>query len=465
MHRTILCLLFPLIANAQWSNDSLNNLVIADRSDEQVQAKIVTDNDGSSYISWYDNAAGGYDVYLQRLNANGVEQWPHNGILVADRGYSSTQDYGLSIDNNGNALLAFRDDRGGTEKITANKISSAGDLLWGEFGIQVSGTTGFLAAPKIAGTADGNVVVAWTKDAEVIVQKLDPDGSALWGSGIIQMAPGSTLIASDLKASDLGHVIISMVESAGFSSPKHLWVQKLAALDGAPLWGMDPLRVFDLATGSLQFGNFPTFITDDMGGAIFSWYTTSPSLNCRVQRVDSTGLEYFVHNGVETATNAAQLRVSPAITFNPATQEIYVFWTELNAAQSQTGIYGQKFDLLGVRQWTDNGKTLVPISASQRTFVQTSLLNNEPMVAWIHSLEFNNDSIEGTQVNSDGNFNWTPEIVQIGSNTNTDSRLTSAINSNNFGIYAWSEGTDVKVQNLNLDGTLGLDIIFVNGFE
>ncbi len=72
-------------------------------------------------MSWFDNATGGYDVYLQRLDAAGVEQWPHNGVLVADRGYSSTMDYGLAVDTAGCALLAFNDDRTG-EAVTVARI-------------------------------------------------------------------------------------------------------------------------------------------------------------------------------------------------------------------------------------------------------------------------------------------------------------------------------------------------------
>jgi hypothetical protein len=77
-------------AFAQWSSDPAANLVLADRSNEQVQPKLVATADGGFYVSWFDNADGGYDVRLQRLDANGVEQWPHNGVLVADRSFSST---------------------------------------------------------------------------------------------------------------------------------------------------------------------------------------------------------------------------------------------------------------------------------------------------------------------------------------------------------------------------------------
>ena len=86
---------FSVAAFAEWSTDPATNLVVADRSGEQVQPKIVATADGGFYVSWFDNSAGGYDVYLQRLDAAGNELWAHNGVLVADRGYSSTQDLSL----------------------------------------------------------------------------------------------------------------------------------------------------------------------------------------------------------------------------------------------------------------------------------------------------------------------------------------------------------------------------------
>ena len=38
------------------------------------------------------------------------------------------------------------------------------------------------------------------------------------------------------------------------------------------------MKVFD--GGSLQFGEFPYFLSDGNGGAVFAWYSSSPSLQC-----------------------------------------------------------------------------------------------------------------------------------------------------------------------------------------
>ena len=313
------------------------------------------------------------------------------------------------------------------------------------------------------------MIVAWTQDVNVVVQKLDVSGSPLWGAGVTLTPSGTSLAASALHAVEAGRAVVSMVHSVAPSGPRHVWAQKLASADGAPLWGPTPLPVYDAAGGSLQFGNFPDFVVDDGGGAVFSWYTSSPSLQVRVQRVDAVGTELFAHNGVEASTNAAQLRVSPAVSFAAASQETFLFWVETNVAQSQFGIYGQKLDAVGGRRWTDAGKELVPLGASQMSFVQNAALADGALVAWIDSVAFGNDPIRGTRVDTDGDFVWSPELTDLATDATASSRLAGGLGSLGFGIYAWSDGdsgaADILAQNLNPDGTLGPDSIFADGFE
>ncbi len=451
-------------APAEWSTSPATNLVVADRSGEQVQPKIVATGDGGFYISWFDNSAGGYDVYLQRLDAVGDEQWAHNGVLVADRSYSSTQDYGLSIDTAGNALLAFRDDRDGPDKVTVSKISPDGTLLWGIDGVEVSSGSGFFAVPKVAGTTDGNVVVAWISDDDVVAQKLDPAGAPLWGAGVTLSPTADSFSLCDLHASDAGTSILSFI-AGPFLGPNHLWAQKLAAADGALLWGAGHVQVFD--GGSLQIANRPPFVTDGAGGAVFAWYTSVPTFQCRVQRILANGSEVFAHQGVEVSTNASQIRVNPRAAFLPTTEEIVVFWKEQNPAQSQSGLWGQKIDNAGVRQWTDNGLEFMPISSDQVMSVTTLPFADGAIVAWIHSVTFGNDPVYAIRVDGNGDFVWSPPISEVGILPTSSSRLAGALSSQGFAAYAWSDGdpADILAQNVNPDGSLGPGAIFVDGFE
>ena len=441
-------------ARAQWSDDPSQNLAVADRSGEQTQAKIHPTSDGGAYISWFDNSTGGYDVYLQRLDAGGNEQWAHNGVLIADRLFSSTQDYDLDVDAADHALLAFRDDRLTGIQITATRVDPDGTQVWGATGVQLTNTTDFVAAPKIAAATDGNIVVAWSQDDATILQKLDSDGNPLWIPATTLTDPGGQgFSASDLNASSLGTVIISLVR--GFLGPTY-YAQKLSSA-GAQLWTSSPIPIFD--GGFLQIGNFPAFVSDDGGGAAFGWYGTGP-LQCYVQHVLSNGVEQLPHDGVAASTDLSQVRVSPSVSHLRATGETFLFWNELNSGQSQFGVYGQKFNTVGTRQWSDTGKVLVPVGATEYRQVRNLQLGDGAIVFFVEGPSFGSQQVIGTRVDTDGDFTWAPTMPAVSSAASSKSRLVATLTPDNSGaLVAWidtrNDAGDVYAQRINDDGSLG----------
>jgi hypothetical protein len=464
---------------AIWSDDPAHNLLIADGASEQVQAKMVALADGGFYVSWFDNAAGGYDVRLQRLSAGGAELWPHNGVLVADRNLSSTTDYGLAVDAAGNAFLAFNDDSQPTPRIVVAKISPSGVALWGTPGVAVSNSSAFLASPRVAGTDDGEVVVAWFQDPDTVLQRLDANGTKLWATNGVALAhSGDTFVLADLQATgangglDSGNVIVSWVRYVTFNGAKQLWAQKLDS-DGAPLWGAGHKQVFDLAGGSLQFGNFPGFESNGLGGAVFAWYTSTPALQVRVQQILGTGTEAYVHNGVEVSTNAAQLRVDPSATFDAQSGQVTDFWVEKNSLQSQHGLYGQQLDLAGARLWGNNGIAILTLDAQELSQVRalpvpTALALGDTLVGWVTTIAFDHQTIRAIRVDAAGDTVWNPGFVDVKSSATSTSRLAAAANTRGSAGFAWTDGEslrDLRAQNLRFDGNLGLPPLFSDGFE
>jgi len=441
-------------ARAQWSDDASVNLPLGDGSGEQTQAKIHPTADGGAYVSWFDNGTGGYDVRLQRLDAAGVEQWAHGGVLIADRSFSSTQDYSLDVDGAGFALLAFRDDRPTGVQITATRVDPSGTQVWGALGVQLTATTDFVAAPKIAATSDGFIVVAWTQESTTRLQKLDDTGAPQWAPDVVLTDPGgSSFSASDMHGADAGSVIISLVR--GFLSPTY-YAQKIAA-DGSQLWGAgSPLAIFD--GGFLQIANFPTFVLDGAGGAVFGWYGTGP-LQCYAQHVLANGHERFAHDGVAASTNLAQLRVSPSVSYSPATGETFLFWTELNSMQSQFGVYGQKYDGTGVRQWGNTGAVLVPVGATERGQVRNLQLGDGAVVLYVEGPAFGSQQVLATRLDGSAAPVWGVPTTVVSSAASGKSRLAVALNGDDMVQAAWidtrNDAGDVYAQNVNDDGTLG----------
>jgi len=465
----------PCAVHAQWSADPANNLVIADRDNEQVQPKIVPTADGGFYISWFDNATGGYDVYLQRLDAGGNEQWAHNGVLVADRDFSSTQDYGLDIDADGNALLAYRFNVAGVAQIAAQKVAPDGTLLWTSPGVIVSADAGGANAPKIAATGDGNIAVGWTSsDGAVIVQKLDGDGNPLWGSGV-SISSATSWALSDLHSDADGNVIASWVVLS-FTSPHAMYAQKLAAIDGGALWGTDPVTIYDASDGGLQFGNFPPFIADGNGGAVFVWYTVGASGLVRAQHVMSDGTQAFAQNGVLASTDDSQNHFEPDGAYDAASGDIYALWRETDLqTQGQIGVYAQRIDSTGARQWGDGGLVLVPLSTVDQTEMTALPVAGGGLVAAWSSDDFPNPTpLHAARLDTTGNYVWATQVVDFSTEPNDTGRLAGAVSTDGYFAYAWTASAasfagDIHAQNINPDGTLGVpvdnDTIFANGFD
>jgi hypothetical protein len=447
----------------QWSSDPMVNLALAanPNGSDQVQPKLVPLKQNGWYVSWFDaNPATphpvGYDVFYQRLSSAGVQKFPQGGIMVADLTNSSTEDYGLDVDTTGNALIAFLDTREGisNQQVTAAKMSPSGDPLWTRHGVQLTSDSSFHAAPKIVGTSDGNIVVAWTSDSDVVLQKLNASGVAQWGSGVVFSLSGYDYLLADLHAADDGSVIVSWVSNKGFGSNSQLWTNKVSS-SGSLLWGSGNHNIFNV--GSLQFGNFPYFVYDGNGGAVFAWYTSIPTLQCFAQHIRSDGSAAFPQNGVAGSGNTINVRVSPAAAYNKATDEVFMFWTEEDSNQVLNGVYGQKFNSTGALQWGADGLTIVPLGTDQQIFVSTVPVGSDPLVFWVDMQSFGSATIQAAKLDDSGATVCAQ--FPVSSLAADKARLVAAIAPSSIAAVAFEDdrtgNNGIYIQNVNPDCSLG----------
>ena len=449
----------------QWSSDPSKNLPLADKGNgnDQVQPKVKPLPNNQWYISWFDSDPKspppvGYDVYFQRLSAAGVEQLRHDGVMVADLSNSSTEDYGLDIDTEGHALLAFLDTReGSNQQVTAAMMGKGGKPLWGKRGVQLTKDNKEHAVPKIAGTSDGYIVVAWTSittNGDVEVQKLNSQGVPQWSKPVVLHESGYNYTLADLHAADKGSVIVSWERDNGFYSDHQLRANKLSA-SGQLLWGKKNVVIFD--KGSLQLGEFPYFIPDGSGGAVFSWYTNSPTLQCFAQHIRADGSEAFPHNGSAGSTNTSNLRVGPSVSYRAASDETFLFWTEEDGTQTLNGVYGQKFNGKGAREWTQTGLALVPLGSDQQMFVTNVQIDSGALVFWVDSPGYGSGTIQATRLNGRGNVVCAQ--FPVSSASANKSKLSADIAHSGLAAVAWADdrigNNAIYIQNVNCDCSLG----------
>jgi hypothetical protein len=455
---------------AQWSSDPNQNLALSTMPNaDQVQPKALALPNNNWYVSWFNNNGAipnsGYNVYYQLLSPNGVEQFPHNGIQVArENGLSSTQDYGFAIDSDGNAIVAFQDLRRdpNNPQITVAKMSPSGQPLWGPLGIALTFGQNSYNIPKVTVTTDGYIVVGWVSNNQTVLQKLTPSGSPVWvGSpasnyGVVLQQSGYDYLLADLHAGDNGSVVVSWVVNQGFGSNNYLYANKISP-SGQLMWGSGNVHVYD--GGSLQFGEFPYFVPDGNGGGVFSWYTNGPTLQVFAQHILTDGTEAFGHNGSQGAIGGTDVRVSPSVSYNPSTQETFLFWTEEDSLQSVQGISAQKFNVAGALEWGNSGLVIVPLGNDAQINPQNVQVGTGALAYWVDQQATGNGTVEAVKLDGNGNF-VCPEFP-VSSALSQKARLWAGLAPSGLSTVAFQDyrtgNSDIYIQNVNPDCTLGIE--------
>lgn len=465
-----IALLLAHPASALWPTDPSVNLAIAERAGSETEPIPAPTSDGGCYVGWFDPTGGSYAVYLQRLDRLGVEQWPHNGILISDHAQDSAL-YGwdLTVDGEDNAILVFSDLRaGGDLDIYAYKVGPAGDLLWGADGVTLSWTAGDEMGPTVTTTDDGDAVFTWSwfpvsGDGAIYMQRLGPTGVARYVQGGLRIAgdPGESPAFSCPAPSLGGSVIVSWVRDIdSYASPRHLHAQRFAP-DGTPVWPA-VVHVYDLT--ALPMGFRPTIQPDGSGGVLSTWNAAETSLHTvRLQHVDAQGHELFGHNGVKPTTDATRNHIAPTLSYHPDTGDSFVFWDERNTAQSNWGLWGQRLSITGTRQWGDEGRVHIPLNTMYKTMYRSVPCDDGAMVLWLEELygPYTGDVVRAMRVDAAGAPVWAEPMKVIASQLSDKGRLSVISTRDEMAIATWEDprggSADIYAQNLNADGTIGVD--------
>jgi hypothetical protein len=459
------------VAAAQWPSDPAQNLVIADKTSEQVLPKVAAGAGGGCYVGWFDLSSGSYEVYLQRLDGEGVEQWPHDGILVSDHPQlTSLVDWDLIADADNNAILVFTDARNGSDlDVYAYKIAPDGSFAWGPDGVTLSSNDDYEPSPVVAEASDGDLVFVWARLPEsaggsIMMQRLSAAGQERFAPGgiSVEAPPGEKPGFVDIVPANDGDVIVSWVRDIStFLSYRHVRANKYSST-GTAVWS-GPVSVYDAA--SVPIAHLPRLTADGAGGALVCWHSSPGSFfNSYVQHLDTAGAELLPHNGVVVSTTANMHHLDPSLSYNQDTGEAVVFWNERNSNQSQWGIYAQKLSAAGARAWGDGGLVLLPVNTIYKSFPRSLPAGDGAMVFLMDEPTglYNEDRVIGMRLDATGHQVWPVSPLVVSSYLSGKSRLPVALASNGMAILVWEDdrqGTvDVYGQNVNPDGSLGASL-------
>lgn len=170
------------IYNEDFSTRSINRVNV-DSYFNQNKPDVEVDSNGYIYVVWTDNRSGDEDIYIQKLNSNGVNVWGSDKrVNLETNGNQNSSS--IAIDTDDNIYVVWTDARNGDDGIYIQKLNSNGDRLWVlDKRVNVE-TYSNQHSPKITIDGDDNIYVVWTdnrninnnSNEDIYLQKLDSDG-------------------------------------------------------------------------------------------------------------------------------------------------------------------------------------------------------------------------------------------------------------------------------------------------
>jgi hypothetical protein len=442
----------------QWNPNTFINLEVSTLPVADLQTVITSA--GKTWVAFYHANGGNYDMRAQLLDVDGTKLLGPDGILVDNQpSGTATFVYSICKDANDNLVIAYQDQRSGSQQAVVYKISQTGAPLWSSTGVVL----GAGLAPYPAVLSNGETVISWNESGSntLRLQKLSTTGVPQWSTPISVMVGTSTTTRGQIIPTLNGtFTLIFQRRSVGISTT--LFAQRYDNT-GTTLW-TSPVQLSNQTTASVRY--YSGFSEGDV--TYYGYYSAQGSrFNSWLQRINADGSLPYGINGAAFSTASGSNDPYQQLTNIASTPQSSVVWSVCsfsNTSQSQYGIYVQKFDKqTGARLLTDNAQQVYSISASFDVQAgDLSLVNDAPFFMSYDA----NYKIYATRLDANGNFVWPGNRIELSSTTagpgSPKGRYAFKALNNAQAIGVWTENRNgvekAYAQNITPGGLFGLDV-------
>ncbi|MFM7015518.1 MAG: T9SS type A sorting domain-containing protein [Bacteroidota bacterium] len=472
--------LLPIFVNAQFANDSTNNVVIQDAVGSGQETPLISSRaDGGAYISWFDQSTGMYVLRMQRLDALGNKLWGPNGVVVSNANQNTALfRYDLKTDNEGNAIVAFQDQRTGNMQVVAQKMDSTGIPVWATNGVVLSDADAAQGlAPVIGVLSNNNVVVAWnayssTNQKWVCYIELNPaTGASINGAGPEKIKPATGTTPnysrpSIASYSNNEYYLMYVQETGNFPGLTSKLYAKRMATNYVSLWTL-PVQ---FTTKTITAFFFPHIISDGATGFLCAFNTGNPSnaalTSVYLQHVDSSGTTWSTTGTALTSSTGINSYLGDYF-YDPTTNQTWVALQVTNTGQSASGNSIQRVSNTGANLCGTDGIVVDAQTSNMTIPVGIAQDDNNAMLVY-YTGGFNQVSIKATLIDSMGVKQWAfnEKAINVTASNKDDIGITRV--SNHQLIITWTDTRNdygIYAQNINDDGTLGPMAVGLNNLK
>ena len=337
---------------AQWDPDGVP---VCTETGKQHYSEVVSDGSGGILVTWADQRSGDYDIYAQRIDANGTPLWTVDGVVVCSF-LEDQMESDIISDGAGGAVIVWQDNWTVVAwDIYAQRLDASGAVQWAAFGVPICEATDTQGQPAITADGTGGAIIAWNDERsgvmDIYAQRImiDGTGTVRWATDGVAICMASSWQQGPNPVPDLegGAIIVWEDMRTGTGD---IFAQRVDSL-GAVQWVTDGVMVHQVET---EYQTQDAITPDGSGGVIVTWSDRRNgvgNMDIFAQRIDQDGNWRWVYSGVPICTAAGD-QGSPRIA--PDAEGGY-FITWKDGRYGSLDIYAQRLRDDGVTLWPDDG--------------------------------------------------------------------------------------------------------------
>ena len=457
---------------AQWSNDPNENTLVTNAVEDQREPFIITDGQGGVIIAWRDyqfnNSIFGGDIMAQRLNNEGAPVWTGNGIAInaasLGKGHFSPV---MAEDGYGGAVIGWARTPGFfyNYDIFAQKINAEGERKWALNDVTVSDRSGTESFHQIVRDDSCGAIFTWTHlpgtpgSTDIYAQRVDSAGNTKWTNNGVEICMAAESQSNpQLTGDGNSGAIITWDDGRKGVGKLNIYAQRID-YEGNVQWSTDGVEV----ANSLYNQEFPVIVSYGAGGAIIAWKENRSdnmdldNMNIYAQRLNSSGEYQWTEHGIPVCSAPGNQQV-PAIVSDGEGGAIITWQDERNGNHD---IYAQRINGSGEMQWATNGVAATIAPDDQSAPVAISDNAGGIIIAWWDYRSDPLGDIYAQRINAQGTRLWNENGTVVCTASGYQELPALASDGDEGAIIVWSDkrnGTDYDIyaQLIDKAGNIGI---------
>lgn len=443
-----------VFAEAAWL---VNGVPVCITANSQESPYVVSVGSGGMVVVWADTRGDDYDIYAQKLDANGNQVWTQGGVNVCGGTYD--QQFPAAVeDGAGGVIVVWQDGRLGDDGLAlyAQRVLPDGTVAWQVNGLPVCSYAEGLADPPMAFshvvTSDGNggLITAWRDtrndpiagNTEIFVQAIDGAGTPKWatngvkilGFGALKWSTRNPVVVSDGSG---GAVVVWQDARNTAITANDLYAQHVSS-SGSPTWTNNGIPVCDAAGEQ----GYPDIARIAGVGTVVVWEDKrSGNYDIYAQSFDDLGVPQWGANGLLVCSSPNDQR-TPRVC-SDGSGGLIVAWTDKRSSTASTDVYAQRLNSYGSVVWEPQGTPICTAPGSQTRIRMAGSVPGYTLFSW---MDTRNETLAATYdvygqyIDAAAQPQWDPAGIPVAAITGTNQRLQQATSDASGGLFVvWED--------------------------